>query len=104
MGCVVSQSGFIAAQNPVTSSVSCIYKRSTNKLILAEKKSHFKEPAGDEIIAMLPPEGRPSLTRDGSCVFSALLGDAHTHTVHMHAMYVFLCGMHVCVCVGANKS
>lgn len=53
-------------------------------------------------VAMLPAEGGPSRTRDGSIVSSALLGDAHTHThtVHAHAMYVFVwhACMHVCVC------
>lgn len=50
-------------------------------------------------VVMLPVEGGPSRTRDGSCVSSALLGDAHTHphTLYMRMQCMFLCGMHACM-------
>lgn len=107
MGCVVVQSGAIAAQNTVTSSVSFVYKRSINtheytpplkKRVISRSQLVMKS------VAMLPAEGGPSLTRDGSCVSSALLGDAHTHCTYARNVCFCMACMHACVCVLATKS
>lgn len=96
MGCVVSQSGFIATCHPVMSSVQFVYKRSINtREKTKKKKCHFEEPAGAEIGGDASIRGRAKPYRDGSCVSSALL--CGVDTVHMHAMYVFV--WHVCVWV-----